>query len=498
MTDGPLVETATGVVRGVRRAAHGHEYATFRGIPYAQAPVGALRFDAPIPPASWSGVRDASDYGATAKIARGTGMTLIPEPAIAGDDTLTVNVTTPDTSASLPVLFWIHGGAFTEGSAASPWYDGRSFARDGVVTVTFGYRLGFEGFGVVPGMPDNRAVRDWILALEWVSDNIAAFGGDPARVTIAGQSAGGAAVLELLALPEAQPLFRSAFASSPGRLDVPRERAEHTVTRIARLAGVEATAEGFGSIPRSRLVELEATVASHGLGVAHDMLAGGYFGPVVDGELIRRPALERIAAGVGADKPLVVGSNDDEFTSIAGSIPQALAAVPAAIPLGLVGLPRRSRRRYLEANPPTRGGMALAVGRFVTDQVFRSTVLGAALARGDAPTWVYRFAWGSPAHRFDGRPMAIHCLDMPFLFDILDDPAVPALAGDAPPRSIADDLHGSALRFIAEGTMPWPAWDERRVAHVFDVPSADEENAYRSVDALVDRALLPPTREGDE
>lgn len=491
MTDAPHVDTTTGVVRGVRRIAGGHEYATFRGIPYAQAPVGALRFAAPVRPASWSGVRDASDYGPTPKIDRGGGMTLIPEPAIAGDDTLTVNVSTPDTSASLPVLFWIHGGAFTEGSAASPWYDGRSFARDGVVTVTFGYRLGFEGFGVVPGMPGNRAVRDWILALEWVRDNIASFGGDPARVTIAGQSAGGAAVLELLALPEAQALFRSAFASSPARLDLPEERAEHTAARIARLADVAATADGFGSIPRRRLVELEATVASHGLGVAHDMLGGGYFGPVVDGELLRRTAIDGIAAGIGADKPLVIGSNDDEFTSLAASIPSAFSVLPPSIPLGLLGVPRKSRRRYLEANPHARGQTALALGRFVTDRVFRSTVLGAALARGAAPTWVYRFAWGSPAHRLEGRATALHCLDVPFLFDVLDDPDVPALAGDAPPSSIADDLHGAALRLIASGTAPWPAWDGRRIAHVFDVPPHEEPDSYRSVGALVEGGTRP-------
>ena len=183
--------------------------AAFLGIPFAQAPVGDLRFAAPVPPEPWEGIRDALEYGATAQ--RGDpGITLIPEPSVPGESTLNVNVFTPapgETDAALPVLVYIHGGGYTAGSPASPWYDGRAFNRDGVVTVSVSYRLGFDGFGHIPGAPSNRGVRDWIAALEWVRDNIAAFGGDPSRVTIAGQSAGGGAVLTLLGMPAAQHLF---------------------------------------------------------------------------------------------------------------------------------------------------------------------------------------------------------------------------------------------------------------------------------------------------
>ncbi|GAA2581856.1 carboxylesterase family protein [Microbacterium binotii] len=206
MTD-PLATVSTGTLRGVRRPGS----LAFLGIPFAAPPVDANRFAAPQPATPWDGVRDATAYGPTPQ--RGdTGITLIPEPSVPGDATLNVNVFTPDTDAAapFPVLVWIHGGGYISGSPASPWYDGDTFAREGIVVVTLSYRLGFDGFGAIDGAVSNRGVRDWIAALEWVQQNIAAFGGDPARVTIGGQSAGGGAVLTLLGMPAAQHLFSAA------------------------------------------------------------------------------------------------------------------------------------------------------------------------------------------------------------------------------------------------------------------------------------------------
>ncbi|WP_431797054.1 carboxylesterase family protein [Microbacterium kunmingense] len=211
----PVITLSCGAVRGRWRGEPGDPGASaaFLGIPFAEPPVGERRFAAPVPVPPWDGVRDATAYGATAQ--RGdTGITLIPEPSVEGDSTLNVNVFTPrpgDTDAALPVLVYIHGGGFTSGSPASPWYDGRAFNRDGVVTVSISYRLGFDGFGEIPDAPTNRGVRDWLAALEWVQRHIRDFGGDPTRVTIAGQSAGGAAVLTLLGMPAAQHLFHSAW-----------------------------------------------------------------------------------------------------------------------------------------------------------------------------------------------------------------------------------------------------------------------------------------------
>ena len=175
--DAPEVDTAAGRVRGFWRGSS----AAFLGIPFAEPPVGDLRFAAPVPARPWSGVRDATQHGPTAQRTALSEITLIPEPSIPGESTLNVDVYTPSPSVgdALPVLVWVHGGGYVAGSPASPWYDGRSFNRDGVVTVCVSYRLGFDGFGWIEGAPSNRAVRDWLLALEWVQTNIAAFGGDP-------------------------------------------------------------------------------------------------------------------------------------------------------------------------------------------------------------------------------------------------------------------------------------------------------------------------------
>ena len=181
MQSDPEILITAGRVRGRwRTAADGSRSAAFLGIPFAEPTVGERRFGAPVRVAAWEGTRDAGAFGATAQ--RGDpGITLIPEPSIPGDGTLNGNVVTPDPGAAgLPVLVWIHGGGFFSGSPASPWYDGRAFARDGAVTVTISYRLGVDGFGHIDGAPSNRGVRDWLAALEWVQENIAAFGGDPA------------------------------------------------------------------------------------------------------------------------------------------------------------------------------------------------------------------------------------------------------------------------------------------------------------------------------
>ena len=143
------------------------------------------------------------------------------------------------------MLVYIHGGGYVAGSPASRWYDGAAFNRDGVVTVTVCYRLGFDGFGWLPDAPPNRGILDWLLALEWVRDNIAQFGGDPARVTIAGQSAGGGAVMTLLTVPRARALFTAAASISGVPSDIPLERAKRTTAALAERLGVTPDRSGF-------------------------------------------------------------------------------------------------------------------------------------------------------------------------------------------------------------------------------------------------------------
>ncbi|HEX4428638.1 MAG TPA: carboxylesterase family protein, partial [Frankiaceae bacterium] len=201
MTD-VLAQTKAGALRGTL-ATDG--ISRFLGIPYGRAPFGPLRFAAPEPAEGWDGTRDAVEFGPTAPKPDAehsqSQLDFLEDPSIAGEDCLNLNVWTPDRTANgLPVMVWIHGGAYLSGSSAQPLYDGTTFARDGVVFVSPNYRLGVEGFGLLPDAPSNRGVLDLLLALEWVRDNISAFGGDPDNVTVFGESAGAGLTLALLAL----------------------------------------------------------------------------------------------------------------------------------------------------------------------------------------------------------------------------------------------------------------------------------------------------------
>ena len=191
--------TRDGAVRGTTQPGG---IVVFRGIPYAAPPVGAHRFKPPAPPAPWSGVRDASAFGATAlKGASGMGealVSLVPDVIIPGDDCLNLNVWTSDTGGSRPVMVWIHGGAFTSGAGSVSIYDGAEFAKDGIVLVTLNYRLSAEGFLLLDDVTPNLGLLDQIAALHWVQDNIAAFGGDPKNVTVVGESSGAMSILSLI------------------------------------------------------------------------------------------------------------------------------------------------------------------------------------------------------------------------------------------------------------------------------------------------------------
>src|SRR3954470_5566848 len=256
-----VVGTAAGAVRGACRAGA----AALLGNPVAQDRFGDLRFAAPEPRAPWQGVRDALRYAPTPQRKALMEVTTIPEPSIPGDDVLALNVFTPRPRTStadeepLPVLVYIHGGGYVAGSPASPWYDGAAFNRDGVVTVTVSYRLGFEGFGWLPDAPVNRGVLDWLLALEWVRDSIGAFGGDPGRVTIAGQSAGGGAVMTLLTMPRARGLFSGAASLSGVPADVPLEAARQTTAAIAARLGVTVDRAGFAGVPEAELIAAQGS-----------------------------------------------------------------------------------------------------------------------------------------------------------------------------------------------------------------------------------------------
>ncbi|PXX71301.1 carboxylesterase type B [Nocardia tenerifensis] len=444
-----VVRTTFGPIRGVRRETG----MAFLGVPFAQPPVGELRFAAPAPPVPWTETLACTAYGPTAQRRPMSEVTTIPEPSIPGDAVLNLNVFTPDPSArGLPVLVWIHGGGFVAGSPASPWYDGSAFNRDGVVLVSVGYRLGVDGFLHIDGAPDNRAVLDWIAALRWVRDNIRSFGGDPDKVTVAGQSAGGGAVWALMATPEAHGLFRAGISAS-GAVTQPNDRAAAlAVTELfTRRTGVPATAAALRALPVDTLLDMQDALQAPGPGSEGVPMLS--LAPFADGTLIPESTDALLKAGAGGDIPLLLGFTRHEFNmaaAMAAQHPDAAAGSPLANAGNGVDL-NAYRAAYPGADATELAGQA------ISDTIIRgpSYRVAEARARRNLPTWLYEFDWTSTAPAYRG--MAAHCLDLPFAFDLLHAPGVTEVEGDAPPQQLADAVHASWVGFV-KNTDPGEDW----------------------------------------
>ena len=453
-----IVSTSSGLVRGTTRQDGSHAYL---GIPYAEPPFGKLRFQAPEPKSPWNGVLDATRYGATPQRRALAEVTTIPEPSIPGESTLNLNIFTPPGGVEegpCPVILWIHGGGYVAGSPASPWYDGQAFARDGIITVSISYRLGFDGFGWLPDAPTNRGVLDWILALEWVRDNIAAFGGDPGNVTIAGQSASGGAVMTLLANKRAQGLFHKAASLSGVPADISLDSARDFTAGIAERLGMAANSKELASVPEQDLIRAqnwsgEPTPTNDGvawlrqLGAASKMLR---LGPVMDGELIQGTVEDSLSAGAGKDKPLLVGSTQEEFSRLLVANADSFSTMSPKEALTIMGVDANHAAAYAK-RIGTNSSTAVTVGRYVSDAVFRQHIPRWIELRADSPTWAYDFTWQSTA-----SGVSEHCLDVPFVFDALDALDVTRVTGAEPPQELADTIHDAFVRFAQTGNPGWP------------------------------------------
>ena len=301
------LNTPQGPVRGVTEGG----IAKFRGIPFAAAPVGALRFRPPQPAAAWTETRDASRFGPAPMQAR-------PASGRCDEDCLTVNVWTPqpDRSAKLPVLVWFFGGGFTAGEGFEPLADGSNFARDGVVVVSFNYRVGIFGFLAHPelaaesdaSVSGNYGLLDQIAALQWVRENIEAYGGDPSRVVTAGVSAGSAAIALLMTSPLARGLFHGAILESPGTFR-PLATLEQAQAAGAALGPIEA----LRALPAAELLTAKQPMLVPAM---RELTAPRILRPIHDGSVI--PLQERNAylQGAFAHIPVLVGTNVDEGTAL--------------------------------------------------------------------------------------------------------------------------------------------------------------------------------------
>ena len=318
----PIVQVSNGALQGTMD----HDVLVFRGIPYAVPPVGANRWRPPAAAADWSGVRDASAFGDACIQPPGMSAENGGDPGPLSEDCLYLNVWTPTVSPGrpLPVVVWIHGGAYVFGGGSVEGYSGVPYARDGVVFVTLNYRLGALGFFAhpalngEPGTVANFGLMDQIAALHWVQKNIAAFGGDPGNVTIMGQSAGARSVVALYTSPLASGLFQKGVAMSAYVLpEAGREKAESVAANIATavgLDGADATADELRSVPGMAFAKIDAPDTS--LGPV----------PIVGDLVLPKSAAEVFADGREAKLPLIVGSTSDDASVIAafGLSPEAI------------------------------------------------------------------------------------------------------------------------------------------------------------------------------
>ncbi|WP_182358395.1 carboxylesterase/lipase family protein [Tomitella gaofuii] len=500
-----VVETAAGAVRGVRSAQHGHaqhenghghenghaQVTAFKGIPFAAPPYGENRFAPPQPVVPWEGVRDALDYGPTPPKPpyRAPIDTLLPEPSIPGEDVLNLNVWSPDTgSVGLPVLVWIHGGAFVNGTGAVPLYDGSAFARSGVVCVTVNYRLGAEGFALLPDAPGiapaNRGLLDQVAALEWVRDNIAAFGGDARRVTVAGESAGAMSVTALMAMPAADGLFQRAITQSgAGHHAMHPETARTVTAALAESLGVAATAEGLGTVPIAELIDAQRALSER-IAAQPDptrwgeaAVDGMAFEPCVDGSVLPGRPIDRIAGGAGASVGLLTGTNADEFALF--TVPFGLdAAMTEAGVRGLaasMGLDAdEAVGAYAAAGPalPPEQRAGVLFMALMRDVFFRIPAIRVVEARAvhGAGSFVYEFGWRSP--ELGGLLGAAHAMELGFVFDTLAHPDARPMTGPNPPQHLADAMHGAWVRFIESGHPGWDEYGARRTVRMFGHGSA--------------------------
>ena len=466
MTQRPLVQLRDGAVRG--KAESG--VWAFLGVPYAAAPFGANRMQPPQPVQAWHGERDATACGPT--VPKGDYppqyASLFPEVVIAGEECMNLNVWTPAPDATgLPVLVWIHGGSFMNGSGSVGAYNGAAFARDGVVCVTINYRLAAEGFLLLDDGIANLGLLDQLAALQWVQANISAFGGDPGRVTVAGESAGAMSVTTLLSMPQAGGLFTQAIAQSGAAAHtLPWDEARMVSGYLADALGVPADLDSIKAVPLEKLVQAASELVVE-VQTAPDPAKWGQlalsllpFAPTVDGTVVPQAPLPAMAAGQGSDVRLLIGSNRDEarlFFVAPGSI-DLIDDVVLESAAGAYGLSADSVAVYRANRPGASAGDILAA--VITDWFFTIPAIRVAEARteaGSAPTWTYRFDHPAPAdnHRFG----ACHGVEVPFVFDTISDEDLHPLIGDTPSQAVADQAHKAWVDFITHGDPGWAAYN---------------------------------------
>jgi para-nitrobenzyl esterase len=494
------VETSAGKVRGRRKDG----VSSFLGVPYG-SDTTPCRFQPAQPPVRWRGVRDCIAFGmqapqgqlnvdgmrvgedadpaytrAIGEIFR-SGVTARQEDS---ENCLVLNVYTPDASprAKRPVMVWLHGGGFSMGSAGNAQYGGSALCRRGdVVVVTLNHRLSALGYLYLGAFHDdfadsgNVGQLDMVLALRWVRDNIAAFGGDAGHVTLFGQSGGGAKVSALGAMPAAQGLFHKLIIQSgPSARMVERSQAVEIAERTLATLGVrKSDVHKLASMDRATLIRAASAAQRPSNGIVKGALA-----PVVDGQALPSHPFDPQASELMHDIPLLIGTNKDEWTLMTAIEPH----------FGTMSA-EQARERFVRAlgdrgdaafdfyrSQAPHGQPTYWVTDMMTDIMMRAESIEMAeskAAQGGAPVFMYRLDWESPV--LGGALRSPHCLDLPLMFENID--VVPQLVGTGPnPRAIAAIMAQAWVNFARSGNpsqpgLPWPGYAHERLTMIFDTNS---------------------------
>lgn len=458
-----VANTSLGALEGLS----GDGARVFRGIPFARPPIGELRFRPPEPATAWSGVRDAGAFGPACMQPR----TAFADYEAISEDCLYLNVWAPEDAREAPVMVWIHGGSLSMGAGSEPFYDGAAFAREGVVVVTINYRLGPLGWLAHPalsaesprGVSGNYGLMDQIAALEWVRDHIADFGGDPGRVTLAGESAGALSVMYLMVSPEAEGLFHGAIAqsgymiTSPVLRDTPYENwpdAETVGLTVAAALGADS-AEALRALPAEAIISGAAPTGYFPMGT-------------VDGQLIPEQIIDRIDKGLQAAVPVLAGYNEGEIRSLRILLP------PAPVDAGAYEAEIRARygeraAAFLTLYPASDIDAAMLAATRDGLYGWSSERLAAGQGSVGQHGWLYYFDHGYPAAEAVGL-RAFHASEIPYVFGTADrTPAYwPAVPETETERGLSRAMTAYWAGFIrtgrpeAPGQPVWPAFGPDR------------------------------------
>ena len=492
-SSGPQVKTVSGVVEGKEDGAV-HE---FLGIPYAAPPVGDLRWKPPVPAAKWTGVRKATEFGSHCMQGKVYGDMNFRDPG-GSEDCLTLNVWKPakPASAKLPVMVWIYGGGFAAGSTSEARQDGTNLAQQGVIVVSMNYRLGVFGFFVHPELAKesghnaagNYGLMDQTAALHWVHDNIAAFGGDPANVTIFGESAGSFSVSAQMASPLAKGLFQKAIGESgaaffSGGLSFePRSaREEKDVKAVSAKLGVSTLAD-LRAVPAQKLLEAFSPPQSPGFD----------FGPDVDGYFLPEPVPAIFAAGKQNDVPLLAGWNHDEdiFEVVFNPQKPSAESMKAEAQKDFGDKAPEFLKLYPSETPEQalRSAIDFAGDRFIAFSTW--AWLEAASKTGKQPVYRFRFDLGPPSDPKGPQMGAYHSAEIEYVFGQLDSKA--GVAWTPETRALSAQMQKYWANFARSGDPNGPGlpkWPVYSAAQGWQVMFLDATSAAHK-DDLRERYLF--------